>query len=172
MTWRWPSLLAVLVLVLSGLEVSRAQDARTAAGQGEAAGVPYPEGFRRWAHVKTGLSGSAGPGGARYAGFHHIYANAAALEGYETGRFPDGAVLVFDVFDVRTQDGNTLEGPRKFTDVMHKDSRRYAATGGWGFEEFEGPSRARVLSPEVVARCFACHERLAPSGHVISKLRE
>jgi acetyl-CoA synthetase len=63
-------------------------------------------------HVKTGLIGPDSPMHATVGGFHHIYANGPALRGYETRRFPEGSVLVFDRLDVRTADGATAEGPR------------------------------------------------------------
>jgi hypothetical protein len=138
----------------------------------DASQVPYPEGYRRWAHVKTQLVSPDNPRAGRFAGMHHVYANAPALEGYETGRFPGGAVIVFDLLDVRTADGNTEEGSRKFVDVMLKDGARFAATGGWGYQEFEGPGRERRLDAAKAAACSACHARLAPSDHVISTLRE
>jgi hypothetical protein len=134
--------------------------------------VPYPEGFRRWAHVKSALVPEENTKAGRYTGLHHIYANAAALEGFATGRFPDGAVLAFDKLEVRADAGAIEEGPRKFTDVMHKDSRRFAATGGWGFEEFVGPSRTRALDAPKAAACFACHEKRSPTTFVISTLRD
>ena len=134
--------------------------------------VPYPDGFRRWAHVKSQLVTPDNPRAGRFVGLHHVYANAQALEGYETGRFPDGAVIVFDLLDVRTENGTTDEGPRKFTDVMLKDSRRFAATGGWGYQEFQGPARERALDAAKAAACSACHARLAPDDHVISRFRE
>ncbi len=138
----------------------------------DASQVPYPEGFRRWAHVKSQLVTPENPRAGRFVGLHHVYANAQALEGYESGRFPDGAVIVFDLLDVHTGKGTTDEGPRKFTDVMLKDSRRFAGTGGWGYQEFEGPARERKLDAEKAAACSACHARLAPDDHVISTFRE
>jgi hypothetical protein len=147
--------------------------ALTAPGAGSDDGpVPYPEGYRRWAHVKTLLVSAENPRAARFAGMHHIYANNLALEGYETGRFPDGAVIVFDLLDVKTDKGNTEEGARKFIDVMLKDARRFAATGGWGYEEFAGATRGPTLDAARAAACSACHERMAPTDHVISTLRE
>jgi hypothetical protein len=134
--------------------------------------VPYPEGFRRWTHVKTQLVSPENPRAGRFVGMHHVYANPKALEGYETGRFPDGAVIVFELLDVRTADGNTDEASRKFIDVMLKDGARFAVTGGWGYEEFEGPARERRLDATKAAACSACHARLAPDDHVISRLRE
>jgi hypothetical protein len=50
--------------------------------------VPYPEGYRRWTHVRSGLTGPESPDYQLTGGLHHIYANDKAMEGYEAGRFP------------------------------------------------------------------------------------
>jgi hypothetical protein len=42
---------------------------------------------------------------------------------------------------------------------MVKDSRRYAATGGWGFEIFPGDTQTGSLNAEGRAACFACHQK-------------
>jgi hypothetical protein len=39
--------------------------------------------------------------------------------------------------------------------VMVKDSKKYAATGGWGFGDFED---GRPGSEELHKTCFSCHE--------------
>ena len=122
--------------------------------------VPYPEGYRMWTHVKTGLIGPANPNFKFSGGYHHIYANPKAMQGYTTGYFPNGAVLVFDVLDAKEQNGNTLESTRNHVDVMVKDSLKYAATGGWGYEEFKGDSHTeRLLTPAVKTQCFNCHSQ-------------
>jgi hypothetical protein len=132
--------------------------------------VPYPDGFRRWAHVKSTLSAPRRDADPR-SGIHHIYANEMALRGYATGRFPDGSVIVFDLLDVATADGTTREGARKLVDVMHKDSARFAATGGWGYEEFRGDTRERVVADRASTACFQCHTQRKDSDYVFSKLR-
>lgn len=164
MARRVPVVLALLALLASS--------AGRKAVSSEADAVPYPEGFRRWAHVKSQLVAPDTPGVGRYGGLHHVYANALAMQGYETGTFPDGAVIAFDLLEARADKGVTDEGPRKFTDVMHKDSRRFASTGGWGFEEFVGAERTRALDAAKAAACFACHEKRAPQTFVISTLRD
>ena len=117
--------------------------------------IPYPAGYRTWVHVKTKLVGPGNPNFRINGGYHHIYANAKAMEGYRSGYFPDGAVLVFDVLDIMEQGGNTQEGNRKRLDVMVKDSLKYPATGGWGYEEFNGDSHTeRSLTPAARMQCF------------------
>jgi hypothetical protein len=121
--------------------------------------VPYPEGYRKWAHIKTAIVGPENPGFQLSGGFHHIYANEKAMEGYLTGNFPFGSVIVFDVIDARVQSNTDIEeGARKHIDVMVKDSLTFSATGGWGYEEFNGNSKTdRTLTPHRQANCAGCH---------------
>lgn len=124
--------------------------------------VPYPEGYRMWTHVKTGLIGPTNPNFQSSGGYHHIYANDKAMQGYTTGYFPDGAVIIFDVLDAKEQNGNTLESTRNHLDVMVKDSLKYASTGGWGYEEFKGDSHTeRLLTPQAKKQCANCHAQNA-----------
>ncbi|HZS06535.1 MAG TPA: cytochrome P460 family protein [Blastocatellia bacterium] len=134
--------------------------------------VPYPAGYRQWAHVKSGLVGPQNPAYVHSGGIHHIYANDKAMEGYKTGRFPDGSTLVADFLETRESDGITTEGPRRRIDVMIKDGRRYAATGGWGFEQFRGDSQTeRMVTAEGATKCFACHAKQKEHDSVFSTLR-
>lgn len=135
--------------------------------------VAYPAGYRDWRHVKSMV---IGPGHGLYdsfGGIHHIYANAEAVKGYAAGKFPDGAVIVFDLLDVKTGGGATEEAARKVVGVMRKDSVRYAATGGWGFEGFKGDSRTEraVTQKNAASACFSCHEPQKTSDHVFSQMR-
>lgn len=135
--------------------------------------VPFPSEYRKWVHVRSAVVEPGSKFFKKFGGINHIYANEKALEGYSTGRFEDGSVIVFDVFDLTEKDGNRSEGSRRFIDVMHKDSKRFPNTGGWGFEEFTGSSHTeRVLTPEKVMQCFACHASQKDRGYVFSKFRE
>ena len=133
--------------------------------------VAYPTGYRNWAHMKTTMNKS---GVASHTGFQHIYANEKAIAGYAAGKFAEGSVFVFDVLETKEQpDGNLLEGKRKLIDVMVKDSSRYPATGGWGFEEFKGDSKTeRVIKSMAVKYCYSCHANTPTTGYVFSKYRE
>lgn len=140
------------------------------APQATSSEVPYPEGFRRWAHIKSSLSSPRSETDQR-AGIHHIYANELALRGYETGHFPEGSVIVFDLLAVTTADGTTKEAGRKLVDVMHKDSTRFGQTGGWGYEEFRGDTRIRVVRDRAPADCYQCHTQRKENNYVFSALR-
>lgn len=145
--------------------------AAPAAG-GEPAAVAYPEGYRDWHHVKSMVINPGHPLYASFGGIHHLYANRQALEGYRSGRFPDGAVIVFDLLEARTADHAVTEGPRKVVGVMQRDARRFAATGGWGYEGFVGDSRTdRAVGEQAATACHACHTQRRAQGYVFSSLR-
>lgn len=134
--------------------------------------VPFPHGFRKWAHVKSGLIGAGNPAHQRFGGLHHIYANAEALRGYQTGHFADGSVLVFDLFNVAIVNDVITETSRRQVDVMHKDSKRFSETGGWGFEEFREDGRERNAEAGAPTECFKCHAVRKEHDFVFSALRE
>jgi hypothetical protein len=132
--------------------------------------VDYPDGYRRWAHVKSQLIGPDSPFFSSGGGIHHIYANELALVGYRSGRFPDGSILVFDLLETKTRDGITSEGARERLDVMVKDAKRFPESGGWGFERFMGDSRTeRGLTKEHRDLCFQCHSHRKDSDFVFSE---
>jgi Cytochrome P460 len=139
--------------------------------QSAVAQVPYPEGYRNWTHVKSMV---INPGHAlhnAFGGIHHLYANQKAMKGYQSGRFPDGAVIVFDLLTANTEGNAVQEGTRKVVGVMVKHSTRYAATGGWGFEGFKGDTRERAVGDNAATACFACHTAQKDKGFVFSQWR-
>lgn len=139
-----------------------------AAGQ---SAIEYPDGYREWAHIKSALLGPQHAGFADNGGFHHIYANKPAREGYRSRQFPEGSVIVFDWLEMRETGNLVQEGPRRRIDVMVKDSMRFASTGGWGFERFVGDSRTERATTPPREACFTCHQKLAKDGLVLSTLR-
>jgi hypothetical protein len=136
--------------------------------------VPYPEGYRGWFHVKSQIATKDHPRFAQIGGIHHIYANSAGVTGYQTGTFPDGSVLILDVFALDEKDGSLVEGERRWLGVMLKDREKYKDTGGWGFENFAGNSKTdrEVSVNGPIERCFSCHEGRKDSDLVFSKLRQ
>jgi hypothetical protein len=135
--------------------------------------VDYPADYRQWQHVKSMLIEPGHPLHAAFGGLHHIYANQPAMEGYVSGTFPDGAVLVFDLLDVNEDGHAVTESERKVLGVMQKNSEHFAATGGWGFEGFAGGDpEQRVVGDNAAEGCFACHQPQAESDYVFSQWRE
>lgn len=138
--------------------------------------VPYPAGFRGWQHVKSIVVGAEHPTFAKRGGIHHYYANEKAMEGYRTGKFPDGSVIVDE--GIFTKDGEglakgiTLEGDRRRVEVMVKNSALYKDTGGWGFEAFERDERSGRLQASGRAECHTCHLQAKERDYVFSSVRK
>ena len=133
--------------------------------------VAYPDGYRGWTHVKSGAIGPASSQYSTIGGFQHIYANAQAMVGYRTRAFPEGSVVVFDWLEMREKAGAFEEGPRRQVDVMVKDSAKFAATGGWGFQRFVKDSKTELAATPTPQDCFACHNRLKKDGLILSVYR-
>ena len=134
--------------------------------------IPYPEGYRNWFHVKTMLIKPGHQLENPFQGIHHVYANSKALYGLKNGTYSDGAVLAFDLLNYSDKDLTIQEGERKLLGVMHKDAKKYASTGGWGFEGFAGDSKSERLVKDGGAACFACHAPGKKSDYVFSQLRK
>jgi hypothetical protein len=135
--------------------------------------VPYPHGYRQWTHVKSMTIHQGHALYDSFGGIHHLYANGKAEQGYRSGRFADGSVIVFDLLEARAADNTVQEGPRKVLGVMHKDARRYKDTGGWGFEGFKGDSKTeRAVGKNAATACFQCHAAQRSSDYVFSTFRQ
>lgn len=134
--------------------------------------VPYPAEYRSWAVVKTSLVGPQAPNYAARGGFHHFYANATAMDGYRTGTFPEGAIIVDEGVFAEDAKGVVVERGRRSLDVMHKDSTAHAATGGWGFEHFDGDSQVGSGTAEARAACATCHGQRKAQDYVFSTFRK
>ena len=134
--------------------------------------VPYPAGYRSWMHVKSMTINPGHPLHEAFGGIHHLYANPKAIAGYKNGKFADGSVIVFDLLEAKAADNAVTEGARKVVGVMHRDAKRYAATGGWGYEGFKGDTRERaVTQAKAPEACHGCHTQVKDRGFVFSALR-
>lgn len=171
--------------VFFGAALAAAALAATLAATGNASStpeVPYPEGYRTWRHVSSGVlkpkdapGSAAAPTEGELSASHgligNIYANDRAIEGYRTGHFPEGAVLVVDWFVIHERGPQLRQGPRKSVNVMVRDNR-YADTGGWGFEDFDRDSRtSRNVGPNAAQMCFQCHTGVKDREYVFSILK-
>jgi hypothetical protein len=134
--------------------------------------VQYPDNFRRWVHVGTGvIVPGANPQLKSEEGMHHIFANEKAVEGYPSGDFADGSIIVYELREVQQKNGIMFEGERKRVDVMIKDSSLYKNTGGWRFERFWGTDRAQNAVNDSGNSCSQCHSKANAHGLVFSQLR-
>jgi len=148
-------------LVLASIVMAGYAVALTTLTRGEEAddgspifGVKIPAGYRGWELIAP--SHEAG-------GFNElrgILGNAVAIEAYREGTvpFPDGAILAKLAWKQEPStefDGAFVPGRATTVQIMVKDSRKYASTGGWGFGRFVDGKPVDRAQHET---CFGCHQ--------------
>jgi hypothetical protein len=134
--------------------------------------VQFPGDFRLWVHVKTVvLMPGANPQMKSEEGMHFVFANRTAAEGYASGNFADGSIIVYELREARQINGAIMEGERRRVDVMIKDSSRYSSTGGWRFERFWANDQSQDAIQDSGTGCFACHQKAKEHGYIFSQLR-
>jgi hypothetical protein len=162
-----PKVLAVASAFIPAISYSHLRGDERAQSQ-----VSFPAGYRDWVHVKSAVLGPEFPGYATEGGIHHVYANKTALAGYLGGTFENGSIIVYDLLSLNEKSGVATEGARRRIDVMVKDSKLYAATGGWGFGRFMGDDHDHdIVTTGVSKTCYQCHESQKAHGLVFSALR-
>jgi hypothetical protein len=134
--------------------------------------IKFPENFRRWVHVGTGvIMPGIYPQMASEEGMHHIFANEKAVEGYASGDFADGSIVVYELRETKQQNGVIFEGDRRRVDVMIKDSAHHTKTGGWRFQRFMGNDQAQNAIHDSGTSCFQCHQKATAHGFIFSQLK-
>ena len=104
-------------------------------------------------------------------GVHLIYVNAVGLDRLKRGGstpYPDGTVFVDDVRAYSVNDGAYHQGARKFLTVMVKDAKKYASTGGWGFQAWPGGDPTKPIVNDSPRQCFSCHVPKKSNDYVVS----
>lgn len=118
-----------------------------------------PPGYRDWRFISV----------AHEEGNLHSFAavlgNDVAITAYREGKFPfpDGAIIAaLHYRHVPSEENNKVfgqvqsfvPGPQTNIQFMVKDSRKYAATGGWGFGHFQD---GKPGGEALMKTCFPCH---------------
>ncbi|MCG8692208.1 MAG: cytochrome P460 family protein [Minwuiales bacterium] len=140
--------------------------------------IQLPENFRT-DYVMLGawsVAGDVDTGGG--VGLHVVYAPRSAVDGYrETGSFPDGTVLVKELFNGKTETLTTGEATSATTTagyfVMVKDTKgRFPGNAlwgeGWGWSFFNADNTKQTVTKDFQAECLACHEPARGSDLVYS----
>jgi len=101
-------------------------------------------------------------------GLHVVYASPGALEAYrKDGHFPDGSVLVKEVYETATgkMTTGTVSHAQKLQGwfVMVKDSKNsHPGNGlwgdGWGWSWFNADNPSKTTSSDYRIQCLTCHE--------------
>ena len=119
-----------------------------------------PRGYRDWRLISV----------AREEGslddIRAILGNDKAIEAYRAGElpFPDGTIIARLAwsYDPSEENNRAFGRPQSFVaghpkngvQFMVRDSKKYAATGGWGFAHFDD---GKPADEAVLNTCFACH---------------
>src|ERR1700734_600940 len=128
-------------------------------------GVRIPAGYRDWQLIAVNQLHFAGKGEQLRAQL----GNDIAIKAFKAGTlpYPDGSIIAaLHWTRVSSESNNTvLDGPFPGTEsfviggpvnvqFMVKDSKKYAATGGWGFADFTGGKAGDKALHET---CFPSH---------------
>jgi hypothetical protein len=145
-------------------------------GQTKPAAAPLfvdriPAGYRDWKWISV----------AHEEGNLHSFAavlgNELAINTFRERKpsFPDGAIIAaLHYSHVPSEENNKVFGqaqsfvPGAPTNIqfMVKDSKKYAATGGWGFAHFKD---GKPADEAFMSTCFPCHNKTKPSDFVFTR---
>ena len=184
---------AVLILVLSsGLLAALARAVEPAAGAGSEADPQYkgrelvrPDGYRTWVFVGANIGlryrkdektttqrESARHADMEIGDFHNVYINPKPYKHFlEKGTFPDGTVLVMDVYQAKGRDPKgVLEkgffpADQREIEVAVKNSKRPdGATEDWAYYIFPLGTTTAAAKPKQA--CYDCHRKHASIDNV------
>ena len=135
--------------------------------------LKMPTDYREWVFVGAPLTPNGLNGGsANFPEYHHVYIQQKNVDAYlKNGVFPEGTVIIKEltrVLNPSFPDGSTTEpsgrgffnGEFNGIDCTVKDSKKFAATNGWGFFTFgHHPEPYDGYAAEAPAtQCASCHQ--------------
>jgi Cytochrome P460 len=123
-------------------------------------GVKIPAGFREWSLINVAHEA------ADLNDFRVVLGNAVAMKAFQDGTlpFPDGTFIARLAWKyVPSEENNAVFGrAQSFVtgaptnlEFMVKDSKKYAASGGWGFGQF---TNGKPDDEALHKTCFPCHQ--------------
>jgi len=107
-----------------------------------------------------------------------VLGNDTAIKAYREGKlpFPDGAIIAaLHYGHVPSEENNQvfgrsqsfIAGPPTNVQFMVKDSKTYAATGGWGFAHFSKDGKPG--DEAFMKSCFPCHNQIKARDLVFTR---
>jgi len=131
-------------------------------------GITIPEGYRDWRVI--GVSHRTDNNTLRV-----ILGNDVAIEAARAGKtlpWPDGSILAKLVWkDVTHEVWPTAQVPGTFVhaEFMHKDAKKYAETGGWGFARWLGTEQIPYGKDASFAQeCLGCHTPVKDNDYMFT----
>ena len=140
-------LLAAAGILFPALPVATAADIAVAP-----TGVTIPKGYRNWSVVAPSQRDDMDE-------IRVILGNSIAMKAYRSKQlpFPDGAILAKLVWKRAKSaefDNTFVPGESVKVEIMVKDAKKYASTGGWGFGRFVN---GKPADEKQHATCWPCH---------------
>ena len=133
-----------------------------------------PRGYRDWKFV------SAAHEAGELNDIRVVIGNDKAIKAYREGKpFPQGAIIGRVAWKMVPSDENNQafgqaqsfvpgDAPDWYLQFMEKDSKKYAATGGWGYSNF-GADLKPLTDRKTMFACFTCHQAVATRDYVFTK---
>ena len=133
--------------------------ARHVSGQTTPLAIELPAHYRDWKLIS--VAHEAG----KLNDLRAILGNDQAIDAFRRKDFPfpDGAIIARLAWTYTPSEENNkafgqeqsfVAGAPTNIQLMVKDSKRYAATGGWGFAQF---TNGKPDGPEALKNCYSCH---------------
>ena len=136
--------------------------------------IKIPDGYRDWGFISV----------AHEAGelndIRTILGNEPAIKAYREGTlpFPEGTIIARVAWRyVPSEDNNKIFGrkqsfvpgeqPPWYLQFMVKDTKKYAATGGWGYAQFDKDNKP--VSESDLKKCFPCHQAIQARDFVFTR---
>lgn len=131
-----------------------------------------PPGYRDWRLISV----------AREEGelkdIRAVLGNDIAINAYREGKlpFPEGTIIARLAWSHDASEENNKSfgreqsfvagAPKNGVQFMVKDSKKYAATGGWGFAHFDNGKSA---DDKFLSSCFGCHQAVKDRDLVFTR---
>ncbi|OQK17911.1 hypothetical protein AU255_08635 [Methyloprofundus sedimenti] len=134
-------------------------------------GIKYPTGLTNWRVIGTSIRND---NNTQRVILGNSIAIKAARSNTEKKQWPDGTILAKLVWKnetLPTWQAATVPGDFVHAEIMVRDTKKYASTGGWGFARWKGLE----LSPhgkdkeDAQQPCFECHKAAESTGFVFTQ---
>jgi len=160
------TLAGIIVVGIAALGTGRADEQ-----SGRAYVTTIPPGYRDWKFISVAHEE------ANFNSFAAVLGNDVAIKAYREGKlpFPDGAIIAALHYRHTPSEENNkvfgqaqsfVAGPPTNIQFMVKDSKKYSATGGWGFAHFQDgkPADEAFMKP-----CFPCHNQAKATDLIFTR---
>src|SRR6516165_7406377 len=133
-----------------------------------------PPGYRDWKFI------SAAHEAGELNDIRVVIGNDKAIEAYRAGKpFPEGTIIGRVAWKmVPSEENNKTFGqaqsfvpgdaPDWYLQFLEKDTKKYAATGGWGYSNFDKDLKP-LTDEKTMYSCFSCHKAVEARDYIFTK---